>query len=82
MTRTAVFLRGVICAFAALSGACGPASVRPTSYADPDVPCPGAQTRWYLEISDQRAERTGADQAVAAIRDGIQKSFPGDGSGP
>jgi hypothetical protein len=77
MTRTAFLLLGVVCAFAALSGACGPASVRPTSYADPDVACPGAQTRWNLEIVDRRAKREGADQAIGAIRDGIQKSFPG-----
>lgn len=76
MTRKAL-VRGVACAFAALSAACGPASVRPTSYADPGVPCPGAQTRWNLEILDRRAEREGADQAIGAIRDGIQKSFPG-----
>jgi hypothetical protein len=77
MTRTAFLLRGVVYAFAVLSAACGPASVRPTSYGDPGVPCPGAQTRWSLEIVDRRADREGADQAIGAIRDGIQKSFPG-----
>jgi hypothetical protein len=77
MTRTALILRGVVCAFAVLSAACGPASVRPTSYADPGVACPGAQSRWNLEILDRRADREGADQAIGAIRDGIQKSFPG-----
>jgi hypothetical protein len=77
MTRTALILRGLVFGFAALSAACGPASVRPVSYADPGVPCPGAQGRWNLEIVDRRAEREGTDQAIGAIRNGIQKSFPG-----
>ena len=77
MTRTVLLFCGVVGAFAALSAGCGPASVRPASYGDPGVPCPGAQTRWNLEILDRRAERAGADQAIEAIRDGIQKSFPG-----
>jgi ABC-type uncharacterized transport system auxiliary subunit len=76
MTRKSL-LRLACLALAALSAACGPASVRPTSYADPGVPCPGAQTLWNLEIVDRRAERVGADQAIGAIRDGIHKSFPG-----
>ena len=76
MTRTDL-LRAAAFAFAALSASCGPASVRPTSYADPGVPCPGAQSRWNLEILDRRADREGAEQAIGAIRDGIRKSFPG-----
>ncbi len=56
---------------------CGPATVRPATYSDPEVTCPGGRTTWTLEILDRRAERVGSDKAVAAIRDGIQKSFPG-----
>jgi hypothetical protein len=62
---------------ASLAAACGPPSVRSVSYADPEVACPGARTAWTLEITDQRADRSGADKAIAAIRDGIEKSFPG-----
>ena len=76
MKRT-VFLRPVAVALAALSAACGPASVRPASYSDPTTPCPGGQSQWNLEIVDRRAERDGAEQMTKAIRDGIQQSFTG-----
>ena len=62
---------------AVLSVACGPPTVRPASYADPEVSCPGGRTSWNLEIVDLRADREGADKMVAAVRDGLQKSFPG-----
>jgi hypothetical protein len=62
---------------AALTVSCGPPAVRPASYADPEVSCPGARAGWALEIVDQRADPEGSDKMVAAIRDGIQKSFPG-----
>jgi hypothetical protein len=72
--RRAVFgLAGL----AALSTACGPATVRPASYADPDVACPAGRSAWTLAIRDERAEPNGSEKVVAAIRDGIQKSFPG-----
>lgn len=62
---------------AALSVACGPPSVRPASYADPDMACPGGRASWNLQIVDQRADREGSDKMIAAVRDGVQKSFPG-----
>jgi hypothetical protein len=61
----------------ALSVACGPATVRPASYADPAVSCPAGRAAWILEIKDERAEPAGSEKMVAAIRDGLQKSFPG-----
>ena len=61
----------------ALALACGPPTVRPASYADPDVTCPAGLSRWNLEIVDQRADREGADTMTASVREGIQKSFPG-----
>jgi hypothetical protein len=64
-----------VLAVAAVS--CGPPSVRPASYADPDVSCPGGLTSWNLEILDQRVDREGSDKMIAAVRDGLQKSFPG-----
>jgi hypothetical protein len=64
-------------AFAAVTVSCGPPSVRPTSYADPEISCPGGRTTWVLEIVDERVDREGSEKMVAAIRDGIQKSFPG-----
>ena len=66
-----------ILGLAALAAACGPATVRPASYADPDVACPAGRTSWSLEILDQRAETNGSEKMVASIRDGLQKSFPG-----
>lgn len=51
--------------------------MRPSSYSDPATPCPGGQSRWNLEILDQRAERVGVEQMTRAIRDGIQQSFTG-----
>ncbi len=64
-------------AAAVLSISCGPPSVRPVSYADPDVTCPGGLSAWNLEILDQRVDREGSDKMIAAVRDGVQKSFPG-----
>jgi hypothetical protein len=66
-----------IAGLTALGVACGPATVRPTSYADPDVTCPAGRSAWSIEIKDERAEPKGSEKMVAAIRDGIQKSFPG-----
>jgi hypothetical protein len=57
--------------------ACGPATVRPTSYPDPEVPCPGGRNTWSLQIVDHRAELTASDRMVRDVRDAIEKSFPG-----
>jgi hypothetical protein len=76
MTRT-VLLRSAVLVLAALSAACGPATVRPASYSDPATPCPGGQTRWNLEILDRRADREGPDKMTTAIRNGIRSSFTG-----
>ena len=75
-------MRSAVLGFAGLAAlgvacGCGPATVRPTSYADPDVTCPAGRSAWSLEIKDERAEPKGSEKMVAAIRDGIQKSFPG-----
>jgi len=76
MTRTAL-LRPIALLLAALAASCGPATVRPASYSDPATPCPGGQSRWNLEILDQRAERDATEKMTAAIRNGIQSSFTG-----
>ncbi|HEY1434956.1 MAG TPA: hypothetical protein VGG65_06245, partial [Thermoanaerobaculia bacterium] len=60
-----------------LAAACGPATVRPATYSDPEVRCPGGRSRWTLQVLDQRPEPDGSVKVVAAIRDGIEKSFPG-----
>lgn len=73
MKRLAFLLGGA----AALASACGPATVRPASYADPEVTCPGGRPAWNLEILDERADPEASDKAIAAVRDGIRKSFPG-----
>ena len=69
--------RLALLSLAALAAACGPPAVRPTSYTVPEVTCPGGRSQWNLEILDQRADPEGADKMKAAIRDGLQKSFPG-----
>ena len=60
-----------------LTVACGPASVRPVSFPNPDVSCPGGRLGWKLEIEDQRAIRDAQPRTVASVRDAVQKSFPG-----
>lgn len=57
--------------------ACGPATVRPTAYPDPDVPCPGGRSAWSLQIIDHRAEPIASDRMMHDVRDAIEKSFPG-----
>ena len=59
------------------AGACGPATVRPVSYPDPDVTCPGGRTTWSLQIVDHRADLVVSDKMVHDVRDAIEKSFPG-----
>lgn len=61
----------------ALTVACGPASVRPVSFPNPDVSCPGGRLTWQLEVEDQRAVREAEARTVASVRDAIQKSFTG-----
>lgn len=73
MRRAALVLGWI----AVLGEGCGPPTVRPATYSDPEITCPGGRTAWTLEILDQRAEPEGSEKAVAAIRDGIEKSFPG-----
>jgi hypothetical protein len=60
-----------------LCAGCGPATVRPVSFPDPDVACPGGRLTWGIQIEDQRAKRDAEDRMRVAVRDGIQKSFPG-----
>jgi hypothetical protein len=62
---------------AGLAAGCGPATVRPVSFPDPDVACPAGRLTWRLQIEDQRAKRDAQDRMSAAVRDGVQKSFPG-----
>lgn len=57
--------------------ACGPPRVRPVSFPDPEVSCPAGLLSWNLEVQDQRAEPAASEKMIAAVRDGIQKSFPG-----
>jgi len=69
----------VIVALMSLAAAagCGPATVRPAAFPDPEVACPAGRLEWSLEIRDQRATREGSERMIAAIREGLQKSFPG-----
>jgi hypothetical protein len=69
--------RAVLALVILAAAGCGPVSVRPVSFPDPEVLCPGGRQSWTLEILDQRAERKAEDRTVAPVRDAIQKSFPG-----
>jgi hypothetical protein len=62
---------------AGAAAACGPARVRPVSFPNPEVSCPGGRLDWKLEIEDQRAVREGQPKVVASVREALQKSFPG-----
>jgi hypothetical protein len=62
---------------AGLSAGCGPVAVRPASFPDPDVACPGGRVTWAIQIEDQRAKRDAQERMSGSVRDGIQKSFPG-----
>ena len=62
---------------AGLCAGCGPVTVRPSSYTDPDVACPGGRVTWGIQIQDQRAERQAEERMSGSVRDAIQKSFPG-----
>ena len=67
-----------VLALAVLAAAgCGPPRVRPISFPNPDVPCPAGLLSWNLEILDQRAEAEASEKMIAALRDGVEKSFPG-----
>jgi len=68
---------GFVLAALISAGACGPATVRPVSYPDPDVTCPGGRTTWSLQIVDHRADLVVSDKMVHDVRDAIEKSFPG-----
>ena len=59
------------------TAACGPATLRPQSFADPAVPCPAGLINWRLRILDQRPEAEGSEKMIASIRNGIESSFPG-----
>ncbi len=62
---------------AGLTSACGPVTVRPASFPNPDVSCPGGRLSWTLEIEDQRANPEAQPRVAATVRDALQKSFPG-----
>lgn len=62
---------------AGLASSCGPASVRPVSFPDPDVACPAGHLTWGLQIQDQRVKHEAEPRMIAAVKDAVQKSFPG-----
>ena len=75
MTRpllAAVLASGILAA-----GCSGSAPVRPVSFPDTEVPCPGGRTSWDLQVLDRRADREDTERAVGAVRNGLAKSFPG-----
>jgi hypothetical protein len=70
------FWVGLLLAACVASG-CGPASVRPVSFPDTEVACPGGHLTWGLQIEDQRVKREAESRMIAAVKDAVQKSFPG-----
>jgi hypothetical protein len=67
----------VVLTLGVLLAGCGPAPVRPVSFPDAEVPCPGGRLSWNLQVLDRRADRKLTERAVATVRDAIEKSFPG-----
>ena len=61
---------------------CGPATVRPTSYPDPEVPCPGGRSSWNLVIVDQRADQVASERMLHDVRDGIDGRPDGEVDDP
>jgi len=62
---------------ASLAAGCGPATVRPVSFPDPDIGCPAGRLTWALQIEDQRALREAEARMTQSVREAVQKSFPG-----
>ncbi len=62
---------------ALVAAGCGPPKVRPVSFPNADVACPAGLLSWNLEVLDQRAEPEASDKMIAAVRGGIENSFPG-----
>ena len=62
---------------AGAAAACGPARVRPVSFPNPEVSCPGGRLGWKLEIEDRRAVPEVQLKIVDSVREALQKSFPG-----
>ena len=77
LPAAAVLSAAVLAAALAAATGCGPATVRPTSSPDPDVGCPAGRVSWRLQITDQRVVHEAEPRMVGAIRDAVQKSFPG-----
>lgn len=71
------FIAAVLTSGVLAAGCGGAAAVRPVSFPDAEVSCPGGRTSWDLHVLDRRAEREDTERAVGAVRDALQKSFPG-----
>ena len=72
-------LFGVV-ALALLASGCGStgsAGLKPVTYPDPSVPCPGGLSGWKLEVLDRRARRESSEGVQALVSESIRKSFPG-----
>ena len=51
--------------------------MKPVTARDSEVPCPGGQLVWNLEIKDQRAERADSQRLAGLLRESLSHSFPG-----
>lgn len=69
-------LIGLLFAAGAASG-CGPPTVRPVSFPDPDISCPAGRLTWGLQIQDERVLREAQAHMISSVSDAIRKSFPG-----
>lgn len=72
-----IFAGTALSALLVVAGGCGPPKLRPLSFPDPDVTCPAGLLSWNLEVLDQRADPKDSEKMIAAVRSGIEKSFPG-----
>src|SRR5262249_11287964 len=62
--------------FPVVVGCSAAAAVRPASYPDADVPCPGGLKTWNLKVVDRRAKTESSEKVVATVKDAIVKSVP------
>ena len=51
--------------------------LKPMVAPDSEVPCPGGQLVWNLEITDQRARLADSERLLALLRESLAKSLPG-----
>jgi hypothetical protein len=66
-----------VLALVSIAACSSTAGLKPVTDSDPQVPCPGGQIKWNLQVSDQRADRQESERVVGLVRESLSRSFPG-----